>query len=252
MKVRILGCGPSYGVPSLNRGYGSCNPDNPKNFRLRSSVLIQSDQSNILIDSGPEVRIQLLKAGSPHLDAVLYTHEHYDHMGGADDLRSELNEQMRILPVYLTRQASHHFKNMLDYLFDLKGDENPVFDIHLIQPYRPIKIKDISVLPIPQRHGAGMSVGFRIGDFAYSTDVSDMDERAFDALRGIKVWILGVVTPVPNNKHINLDQALQWIEKVKPERVYLTHMGTRMDYDQLCQTLPDYIRPVYDEMEIEL
>ena len=250
MKVRILGCGPSYGVPSLNRGYGLCDPTNPKNFRLRSSVLIQEKGINILIDSGPEVRIQLLKAGSPKLDAVLYTHEHYDHMGGADDLRTDLAEGQP-LPVYLADTAIPHFKNILDYLFR-PDTQNKTFDIRRIQPYHPFQIRDIEVLPIPQIHGHGLSMGYRIGNFAYSTDVVRMEEQAFQALAGVKVWVLGVVTPIENDKHINVDMALKWIERVQPERAYFTHMGSRMDYETLCRTLPDYIRPVYDNMEIEI
>ena len=251
MKVKILGCGPSDGVPSLNRGYGLCDPTNPKNFRLRSSVLLQNNGTHILIDSGPEVRIQLLKAGSPKLDAVLYTHEHYDHMGGADDLRTDLADGMTSLPVYLSDTAIPHFKNILDYLFR-PDTKNKTFDIHCIQPYHPFYVRDTEILPIPQVHGQGVSMGYRIGDFAYSTDVVRMEERAFQALAGVKVWILGVVTPIKNDKHINMDTALEWIERVHPERAYFTHMGARMDYENLCRILPDHIRPVYDGMEIEI
>ena len=127
-----------------------------------------------------------------------------------------------------------------------------VFQLNIIKPYQSFDVKDISVLPIPQKHGNGDSIGYRIGDFAYSTDVVSMDEKAFKALEGIKVWILGVVTPIENAKHINIETALKWIERVKPEKAYFTHMGSRMDYGKLCQTLPDYVRPVYDEMEIDI
>lgn len=252
MKVRILGCGPSYGVPSLSRGFGSCDPNNPKNIRLRSSILIEENGTNILIDSGPEIRIQLLRAGSPRLDAVLYTHEHYDHMGGADDLRSDIYENARTLPVFLTKEAAIHFKNILHYLFRTHTKKADVFQLNIINPYQSFLVNNISILPIPQKHGNGDSIGYRIGDFAYSTDVISMDEEAFKALEGVKVWVLGVVTPIENKKHINIKTALKWIERVKPEKAYFTHMGVRMDYDMLCRTLPDNIRPVYDEMEIEI
>ena len=130
--------------------------------------------------------------------------------------------------------------------------QNKTFDIRRIQPYHPFQIRDIEVLPIPQIHGHGLSMGYRIGNFAYSTDVVRMEEQAFQALAGVKVWVLGVVTPIENDKHINVDMALKWIERVQPERAYFTHMGSRMDYETLCRTLPDYIRPVYDNMEIEI
>ena len=252
MEVRILGCGPSYGVPSLSRGYGQCNPDNPKNFRLRSSILVRENETTILVDSGPEVRLQLLQAGSPRLDAVLYTHEHYDHMGGADDLRSVLTEGDYRLPVFLPETAVEHFRNILDYLFrgDTKG-QTP-FQVNIIRPYEPFEINGIRIIPIPQRHGDGFSMGYRIGDCAYSTDIVSMEEEGFEALAGIKVWILGVVTTVPNPKHINLDTARRWINRIKPEMAYLTHMGSRMDYEALIQTLPQNIRPAYDNMTITI
>ena len=250
MQIKILGCGPSYGVPSLSRGYGECDPKNPKNFRLRSSVLIQEKGLNLLIDSGPEVRIQLLAAGNPKLDAVLYTHEHYDHMGGADDLRADISEHTGNLPVYMDETAVPHFKNMLEYLFQPNMTAKSIFDLHVIKPYQKFQINGVEILPIPQKHGNGVSMGYRIGDMAYSTDVVEMEERAFQALVGIKVWILGVVTPIPNKKHINVETALEWIKRINPERAYFTHMGARMDYDRLCATLPSHIRPVYDMMDI--
>lgn len=252
MKIKILGCGPSFGVPSLNRGFGLCDPMNPKNFRLRSSLLIQENNTNILIDSGPEVRLQLLNAGHPKLDAVLYTHNHYDHMGGADDLRSALGENNERLPVYLSENDVPHFKNILDYMFNSNNQGHNVFDIHTIHPYIPFEINEINILPIPQKHGKGASMGYRIGDIAYSTDVFEMEEAGFQALQGIKVWILGVVTSLPNDKHLNTERALEWIDRVRPEQAYFTHMGTRMDYASLCTYLPHHIRPAYDGMELDI
>lgn len=252
MQVRILGCGPSFGVPSLNRGFGKCDPMNPKNFRLRSSLLIREEGTNVLIDSGPDVRLQLLRAGHPKLDAVLYTHDHYDHMGGADDLRLALGENRETLPVYLSDRDTTHFKNILDYMFKPDHQGHTVFDLHTIYPYTPFTINGMKVIPIPQQHGKGESFGYRIGDFAYSTDVVDMDPAGFDVLAGVKVWIVGVVTSVPNIKHLHTEKALEWIERIKPERAFFTHMGTRMDYDALCAYLPPHIRPVYDGMEIEI
>ena len=173
-------------------------------------------------------------------------------MGGADDLRSDIYENARTLPVFLTKEAAIHFKNILHYLFRTHTKKADVFQLNIINPYQSFLVNNISILPIPQKHGNGDSIGYRIGDFAYSTDVISMDEEAFKALEGVKVWVLGVVTPIENKKHINIKTALKWIERVKPEKAYFTHMGVRMDYDMLCRTLPDNIRPVYDEMEIEI
>lgn len=251
MKVKILGCGPSFGVPSLNRGFGDCDPINPRNRRRRSSILIEDDGTSLLIDSGPEVREQLLNAGRPNIDAVLYTHAHYDHMGGADDLRAALNEDKRILPIYLSEYDEPQFKERLQYIF--QNQKDPTFDVRVIRPFESFQINQTVVLPIPQQHGDGHSTGYRIKDFAYSTDVGEMGEDAFEALKGIKVWILGVVTTTTDTyKHLNVERALKWIDRIRPERAYFTHMGTKMDYDRLCQYLPSYIRPVYDGMEIDI
>ncbi len=253
MRVKILGCGPSFGVPSLSRGFGECDPINPKNRRMRSSILVQDKGVSVLIDSGPEIRLQLLGAGRPDLDAVLYTHSHYDHMGGADDLRAALNENQETLPVYLSEADTAHFKNLLDYMFQPHTKGKVVFDVHTIQPFKPFRVGDLEILPILQQHGSGDSMGYRIGDFAYSTDVADMDEDSFTALKGVKVWLLGVVTTLSDtNKHLNVDRALEWINRIQPERAYFTHMGTRMDYDTLCHRLPLHIRPVYDGLELDI
>lgn len=253
MKVRILGCGPSYGVPSLSRGYGDCNPNNPKNKRTRTAILLMTEQGNIVFDTGPEIRQQLIEAGTPKLDALFYTHSHYDHMGGAEDVRKALwsADSNAPLPVYLTHTDEREFRNLVYFAFRPIADKT-LFDIRIVKPYQEFEINGLKVLPIKQYHDENISIGYRIGDFAYSTDVKKMDEEGFEALKGIKTWILGVTTPSENPKHINLEEALQWIDRVKPERAFLTHMGTRMDYDTLCRELPPHIRPVYDGMEIEV
>ena len=255
MKVTILGCGPSNGVPSLTRGFGECDPENPKNVRTRTAALITTnDGKNILIDTDPEIRMQLLRAGSPKIDAVLYTHSHYDHMGGANDLCSLVDGLNSPLPIYLTKESAAQFEKQLDYIVNT---EHNLFDIRIIEPYQPFSVGQTLVMPILQYHGNQISLGYRIGDFAYSTDLKKMDKKGFELLKGIKVWVLGVVSPIKNPKylrlpkHIYLDEALEWIENVQPERVYLTHMGQRMDYDALCERLPEFIRPGYDNLVIE-
>ncbi|MGN1063666.1 MAG: MBL fold metallo-hydrolase [Alphaproteobacteria bacterium] len=254
MKVRILGCGPSYGVPSLSRGFGECDSKNPKNVRTRTAMLLKSEAGNFVFDTGPEIREQLIAAGSPKIDAVLYTHAHYDHMGGAEDLRKAVTgpeDQDTLLPVYLKEDDEREFAELLYFAFPPFA-KKMTFDVHVIKPYIPFQINGLEIMPIKQYHSSRTSIGYRIGDFAYSTDVKQMDEKGFEALKGIKIWILGVTTPTENNKHINVKEALKWIELIRPDRAFFTHMGTRMDYETLCKTLPAHVRPVYDGMEIDV
>jgi len=252
MKITILGCGPSYGVPSLTRGFSESDPKNPKNTRLRSAMLLQDKDVAILFDTGPEIRLELLKAGSPDLTALCYTHSHYDHMAGAEDVRAIMREKDRLLPVYGSHADLDALQNQLAHVFR-SSITKPGFCLHEIKPFRPFQIQHIKLTPILQHHGQGTSIGYRIGDVAYCTDVHSITEKGWKLLEGIKVWILGCVSPdSTNDKHINLHEAIQWVHRLKPDMTYLTHMGGRMDYDTLCRNLPKYIRPVYDGMVIQI
>ena len=251
MKLRILGCGPSYGVPSLVRGYGLCDPQNEKNTRTRTSMMLMTEQGNIVFDTGPEIREQLIQAGRPDIAAIVYTHSHYDHIGGAEDLRKGFADVKDHLDVYMSAEDEKYFKDLLYFSFPPYAKDS-FFKIHRIQPFEEFEILGVKILLIQQYHGDSQSMGYRIGDFAYSTDVKNMTEEGFQALKGVHTWIMGVTTPVENNKHINVDEALQWIERIQPKQAFFTHMGTRMDYDTLCRKLPLNVRPVFDGMEIDL
>lgn len=255
MKVRILGCGPSNGVPSLSRGFGQTDSNNPKNIRTRSSALITTnDGVNILIDTSPDVRQQLLKAKNPQIDAILYTHCHYDHMSGANELTACFLDKKDKLKIYLTETDFNQLKHQLNYLFQKNAAP---FEINIIEPYKPFKIKNTLITPIKQYHGDLISIGYRIENLAYTTDLKSMDKEGFEILKGIQTWILGVVSPNRRpeakgiEKHIHLDEALDWIKAINPQKTVITHMGQRMDYESLCNALPENIRPAYDGMEFE-
>ncbi len=246
MKITVLGCGPSYGMPSLTRGFGDCDPNNPKNIRTRSSVLIQSKKLNLLIDTSPDIKKQLMRQGAPHLNALLYTHIHYDHCGGAEDVHKFISDKNEILDVYATQKDIKILLDKFDYVF--KNGQN--FRFHPIKMYHPFQIGHLCITPVYQKHGKGTSVGYRIGDFAYSTDVKSMTDKGWDVLAGIHTWLLGCPSPKENKKHVHLAEAITWIQKLSVKRAYLTHLGAHMDYDSLIQQLPKHIHPTFDGLTI--
>ena len=255
MKIRVLGCGPSYGLPNGCRGFGECDPHEIKNWRTRSSLMIEEGDATLLIDTAPEMRMQRFEANVKRIHAVLWTHLHADHIAGIDDVKCYAVDNQVVIPGYLHEKDMEEFQRRFPfYLKPMRyiGQEKPTFELHAIHPFIPFMIKNISFLPILQHHGDGESLGFRIGNFAYNTDVDALSEEGFSALKGIKTWILGCVTRSENHKHLYLEKALDWIEKIQPEQAFLTHMGGKMDYKSLCDELPAHIRPCYDGMEIDL
>ena len=254
MHIRILGCGPSYGIPSIRYQFEVCDGSVPENTRLRSSILIQHEKGNLLIDTGPDLRTQIIRAGYPYVDAVLYTHDHYDHMGGATDLNGYFTVTRKTIPVYGVKKDLERLKEIVPYMMKEHCPEY-YLETHPIVPYRPFEINGIPIVPILQRHGVGHSIGYRIGnDLAYSTDVSKISPKGFEMLKGIKTWVLGVGVKDYRDHcpHLSLGEALTWIEKVKPQRAIITHMGGKLDYQQLQSLLPSYVKPAYDGMEFDV
>ena len=251
MKVTILGCGPSYGVPSLLNGFNKCDPKNSKNMRFRSSILIEEKGQNILVDTPPEIRLELLRAKVKKIDALIYSHSHFDHIAGVEDIYNFTKKSNQILNIYGSRYDLNNVKNQLKHVFEDSKQKNNVI-LHPLKMHQIFNIKRINICPIKQYHGTVNSVGYRIGKFAYSTDVKLMDKKGWEILQGIDTWVLGCVTDKPNNKHVCLDEAIEWINKIHPKKAYLTHLGSELDYDTLCQKLPKNIRPVYDGMTIKI
>ena len=246
MKITILGCGPSYGIPSLTRGFGTCDAKNPKNVRTRTSALIQGAGVNVLIDTSPDVKEQLLKQKSPKINALVYTHVHYDHCGGAEDLKKMIQDRHEVIDVYAHKKDIVLLMDKFDYVFK-KGN---CFKMHAVPMYRPFQIGDLTFTPILQKHGEIHSVGHRINDVAYTTDVKSFSPKGWKVLSGIKTWILACATTKENNKHVHLAEVLKWVDKINPKKCYLTHMGLHMDYDELVRSLPKKIIPCYDNMKI--
>ncbi|KAF0116691.1 MAG: PhnP protein [Rhodospirillaceae bacterium] len=255
MQVTILGCGGAGGVPTISRGWGACDPADPRNRRRRPAILVQSREATILVDTPPDLRDQLLEAGVRHLDAVLYTHEHADHVHGLDDLR-EINRAMQTsVPVYAAPETLRQITRRFSYAFS--GEEalgpilyRPALTAHPITG--PFRIRDVTVEPFEQDHGFSTTLGFRFGGVAYSTDVVALPEAAFATLEGLDVWIVGCLTEHEHKTHASLGKVLRWMERVRPRRSVLTHMGPGLDYATLKARLPPGAEPAFDGMVITI
>jgi phosphoribosyl 1,2-cyclic phosphate phosphodiesterase len=254
MRVTILGCGASGGVPLITGEWGACDPTNPKNRRRRASIAVETNQTTLLVDTSPDLREQCLSNGIQKIDAALYTHDHADHTQGLDDLRPFIHAQKKPIPLYGDIETLNDLKDRFSYAFPIAENPpeiyRPFVSAHIIEG--PFVVGDITVTPFLQGHGYSMSLGFRFGKMAYSTDVLTLDEAAFQALEGIDVWIVDCLAMDPRPTHTHLSQTLEWIERVKPRRAYLTHMSHHLDYETLARLLPPGVAPAYDGMVIEV
>lgn len=251
MKITILGCGASGGVPLITGEWGSCNPSNPRNRRRRASVLVQTQGKNILIDTSPDLRVQLLDAGIDHIDMVLYTHDHADHIGGIDDLRPIYAKYRQPIPIYADHGSLNRLRKSYRYALVTLDSLYPAFlEGHELEDV--IDFEGIQIIPYLQYHGHRSSFGFRIGDFAYSTDLIELPEESYDILQGVKIWIVDCLHDKPHISHSNVEQTLKMIKKVKPEKAILTHMTHHLDYDDINARTPPNVTPAYDGMVLEL
>lgn len=249
MKLTILGCGTSGGVPKVPEYWGACDPSNPKNRRRRASVLVEDEGTRILIDTTPDLREQALAAQIPALDAVFYTHDHADHTHGIDDLRGFFQSTRQKIPVYGDSQTLDTLRKRFGYIFRPLNGYPAICTSHTITG--ATKLGAVTMQPFEQGHGQGISLGYRFGDMAYSTDLDRMPETAFEALKGVKVWVVDALRYDPHPTHSHLDQTLSWIERIKPELAVLTHMTWDMDYETLSRALPTGVVPAFDGMVIE-
>lgn len=251
--VTVLGCGGSMGLPLVGGHWGACDPTNPRNRRRRPAILVRRGETTILVDTGPDLRQQLLDAEVTRLDAVLYTHGHADHLHGIDDLRP-LTFGHGPIPAYADRATIGELEARFAYAVSSvtmeRGIYKPILDIRPIDG--PFDVDGLPVIPFAQNHGPTESLGFRFGPFAYSTDVVALDDAAFEALRGVEVWIVDALREEPHLTHAHVGLALEWVERLKPRQTYLTHMNQSMDYGRLSAMLPKGVEPAYDGLEIRL
>jgi phosphoribosyl 1,2-cyclic phosphate phosphodiesterase len=250
MRVTILGCGTSSGVPRVGGLWGDCDPAHPRNRRRRVSIYVEADDAKVLVDTSPDLREQCLDNGVKRIDAVLYTHDHADHLHGIDDLRGFFQLQKRRIPVYGSRASLDVIERRFDYIFQSMLGYPAICEANEIRG--PFRVGGLGVVPFEQEHGAIKSLGFRFGPVAYSTDLKALPEESFAALEGVEVWIVDALRPEPHPTHAHLDLTLSWIARVKPRRAILTHMTSEMDYETLRRTLPAGVEPAHDGMVIQL
>ncbi len=252
MKVTVLGCGTSSGVPRLPGLWGACDPANPKNRRRRASLLVEAADTRIVIDCGPDFRAQLLDHPIPRLDAVLLSHDHADHAHGLDDIRGFAKYQKERIPIYAAAETLAVITRRFDYAFVGGNGYPPIVEAREIRPFVPFRVGRLKVLAFRQLHGPVESLGFRIGPLAYSTDVKALPEESFAALEGVKLWIVDALREREHPTHASLAEALAWIARVKPERALLTHLSEEMDYETLRAKLPAGVAPAHDGLVVEL
>lgn len=258
MKITVLGCGGSGGVPFADGtpggNWGVCDPSNPRNRRRRVSILAQDGGTTLLVDTSPDLRAQLLDSGSPAIDAVLFTHAHADHSHGLDDLRSMAYTRGGPIDAYMDHATREILTKRFDYAFTSSHQPGSFYSpiLNDIAIDGPMDLGGIRVVPFVQGHGSETSLGFRLGDAAYSTDVTELDEAAFAALAGVRLWIVDCLRDRPHPTHSHLVQTLEWVARVGPERAVLTHMNHQIDYEDLRSRCPYGVEPAYDGMVIEL
>lgn len=248
----FLGTGTSVGVPMLGCECAVCHSDHPRNHRYRSSVIVGTSQGNILIDTGPEMRLQLLRERIKTVNAVLYTHYHVDHLFGLDDLRLMSRYLNGPMPIFCTDEVERVIRQVFSYAFQtehaLPAGSVPLLEFQRIEA-KPFEILGQRVVPIPLIHSRFNVFGFRIDDVAYCTDVNEIPAASWPLLEGVRVLIIDALRYKPHPAHLSLNEALGVIERIRPERAYLTHMGHEFDYPELNPKLPAGVEMAYDGLQ---
>lgn len=262
VRLTILGCGSSAGVPRIGNDWGACDPDEPKNRRRRCSLLVEKRGeygcTTVLIDTGPDLREQMLTANVSHVDAVLYTHAHADHLHGIDDLRAFWLLSRRRTPVYMDDETHQRALEAFRYCFEKPEGSNypPILEHRTVEHGKPVEIVGdggtLTFDPITVRHGDIDALGYRIENAAYIPDVSDISENSFNRLKLLDILILDCLRRNPHPSHFCLEDSLEWTARIKPKSAVFTNLHCDLDYAELSRELPETIQPAYDGMQIDL
>ncbi len=262
LRFTILGCGSSTGVPQIDGKWGQCDPANAKNRRRRCALLVErysgDRRTAVMVDTGPDLREQILDVGVDWLDGVLYTHDHADHTHGIDDLRILCYRNRKLIDIYCTDETRNILLKRFDYCFRTPEGSSypPILKAHTIRAGQELRIEGaggtIAVTPFLQHHGGIDTLGFRFGNLAYSSDAHDLPDETLPLLEGLDVWIVDALRYSKHPSHFSVEEALGWIDRLRPARAILTHMHIDLDYETLRRELPRGVEPAYDGMKFEL
>ena len=254
MKVRLLGCGTSSGVPRVGNDWGDCDPADPRNRRLRASILVEHRGARILVDTSPDLREQLLGAEVSDVAAVIWTHDHADHCHGIDDLRQLFHARGAPVAGYARPATRQSLAARFAYAFEGKGGYPPVATLDDLPD--ELEVEGMTLGIVDQPHGSIVSAGIRFDaggrSIGYSTDFNIFTEDMKKLFKGVDIWIVDALRRRPHPSHGHLAQVLGWIDEVQPGRAILTHMDQSMDYEGLARELPTHVEPGYDGMEVAL
>ncbi|MCC4228491.1 MULTISPECIES: MBL fold metallo-hydrolase [Zunongwangia] len=253
MKVTFLGTGTSQGIPIIGSTHPVCLSKNPKDKRLRVSVMVEWEGLNILIDCGPDFRMQMLANNFARLDAILFTHEHNDHVAGLDDIRPFFFRQGNI-PIYAHERVLNALKKRFDYIFvtENKYPGAPGVNEHIVTD-NDFEIEGKHITPVSYLHNQLQVYGYRMGGFAYLTDIKSISETEAEKLKNLEVVVVSALRIEPHHSHFNLAEALEFIEKIKPNKTYLTHISHLLGFhDEVEQSLPENVHLAYDNLKITI
>lgn len=264
LEVTVLGCGSSGGVPRADGNWGACDPADPRNRRTRCSLMVRRPSgegperwTTLVVDASPEFRQQTAAAGAKRLDALLMTHDHADQSHGIDDIRAFAQRQRARIPCHADAATEASLLRRFGYIFRGEASYPPIADLVRIPDHgAPWRIEGpsgpIPALGFDQDHGEVRSVGYRFGPIAYSSDVLDLDDTAFRALAGVRVWIVDALRYAPHPTHAHVERTLGWIERLRPERAILTNLHIDLDFAELSTRLPAGVEPAFDGQTLHL
>jgi phosphoribosyl 1,2-cyclic phosphate phosphodiesterase len=257
MRLTFLGTGTSFGVPQIGCDCAVCRSTDARDKRTRSGAVLEAEGSTILIDTPPELRLQLISSGFSHVDAVVYTHEHADHINGIDDLRVFSVRQRRPLPLFGPAETLERLRSSFNYIFDdsvrpYEGTSKPRLTLHAVNPGQPVRIAGVETLPLSFEHGHLRVFGYRFGKLAYITDIKAIPQAEREQLKGLEVLVLNALWWRPHPTHLSISEAIDTAVKLGASRTYLTHLTHETGHSELESTLPAGVYPAYDGLTVEV